>query len=45
MYLIKQMIWDKDMANELRVNIEMTQMMSGIKSPIMEDPSKLIDYL
>ena len=45
MYLIKQMQWDKDMANKLRVNIEMTQLMSGIETPIMEDPSKLIDYL
>ena len=33
------------MANELQVNIEMTKLMSGIEKPIMEDPSKLIDYL
>ena len=45
MYLIKQVRWDKDMANELRANIEMMQLMSGIEKPIMEDPSKPIDYL
>ena len=45
MYLIKQMRWDKDMANELRVNIEMTQLMSGIEKSIMEDTSKPIKYL
>ena len=45
MYLIKQMRWDKDMAHELQVNIEMTQLMSGIETPIMEDTIKPIDYL
>ena len=33
------------MANKLRVNIEMMQLMSGIEAPIVEDPSKPIDYL
>ena len=45
MYLIKQLQWDKDMAKELRVNIEMTQLMAGVETPIMEDPRTAIDYL
>ena len=45
MYLIKQIIWDKDMAKELRVNIEMTHLMSGVETPIMEKTEKPIDYL
>ena len=45
MYLIKQVRWDKDMAKELRVNIEMTQLMAGLKEPIMKKTEKPIDYL
>ena len=33
------------MTNELQVNIEMTQLMSGIETPIMEDTSHSIYYL
>ena len=45
MYLIKQLRWDKEMEKELRVNIEMTQLMAGVVTPIMEDPRTSIDYL
>ena len=45
MYLIKQLRWDKDMAKELRVNIKLTQLMSGFEALLMEDPSRPIDYL
>ena len=36
MYLIKQVRWDKDMTKELRVNIEITQLMAGVEALIME---------
>ena len=40
-YLIKQVRLDKDMAKELRVNIEMTQLMAGLEEPIMGGKQKI----
>ena len=44
-YLLKQMRWNGDMAAAIRVNLEMTHLMSGVEAPILEQTDQPIDYL
>ena len=44
-YMIKQLRWNKDIAKDIRISIEATQLMSGIERPIMEDVETLVKYL
>ena len=44
-YLLKQMQWNGDMAADIRVNLVMTQLMSGMEEPILEQTGQTIDYL
>ena len=44
-YMIKQLIWEKDMYEDLRVNIEMTQSMSGLELPVIEKVEVPVKYI
>ena len=45
MFMLKQLRWNKEIATEIRINIEMTQLMSGRERPIMEDVATSIKYI
>ena len=45
MYMMKQLRWNKEIATEIRINIEMTQLMSGRERTIMEDVAPPIKYI
>ena len=44
-YIIKQLRWNKDIANDIRVSIEATQLMAGIEHPIMEHVETPVRYI
>ena len=44
-YLLKKMRWNGDMAAAIRVNLEMTHLMSGVEAPILEKTDQSINYL
>ena len=45
LYLLKQLRWNKTVANDIRVTLETTQLCSGLINPIMEFVSPPISYL
>ena len=44
-YLIKQLRWDKTVANDFLVTLDSVQLCSGLSSPILESTGLTIDYL
>ena len=36
-YMIKQLRWNKDIAKDIRISIEATQLMSGFEQPLLEN--------
>ena len=45
MFLIKQLRWGKALANDILVVLSSIQLMSGLTTPILEDPSPKIEYI
>ena len=43
--MIKQLRWNKDIAKDIRVSIEIIQLMSGLEEPIMEYVEPPIKYI
>ena len=44
-YMIKQLQWNKNIAKDMRISIEATQLMSGIERPIMENVGIMVKYM
>ena len=44
-YMIKQLQWNKDIAKDIRVSIEIIKLMSGLEEPIMEYVEPPIKYI
>jgi hypothetical protein len=44
-YLLKQLRWDKSVANDIIVTLDSIQLNAGLSSPILEDVSQPITYL
>jgi hypothetical protein len=44
-YLIKQLRWDKVVANDFLVTLDIIQLCSGLTSPILASPTIRLDYL
>ena len=42
---MKQLIWDKDISENLSVNIKMTQLMPGLEGPVMEKVELPVKYI
>ena len=43
--MIKQLRWNKDIAKDIRVSIEIMQLMSGLEYPLMEHVEKPVKYV
>ncbi len=44
-YLLKQLRWDRTVANDLLVTLDNFQLVSGLISPLLEYPSPPVDYV
>lgn len=44
-YLLKQLRWDKTVANDIIVTLDTLQLASGLSKPLMEYPTSPINYL
>ena len=43
--MIKQLRWNKDIAKDIRVSIEITQLMTGLEYPLMEHVKTPVKYV